>query len=84
MTQPAALTQCSHDCCPIHPEFSKRLDDRWDSHLETHDRERNEICKKFDSVFERFDKLNIKVSVMMGGAFGIGFVIGLLVEMIKK
>lgn len=34
-------------------------------------------------IFDRLDKINAKLSWMLGAAFGIGFVVGILADKIK-
>jgi hypothetical protein len=69
--------------CAAHAEFSKRLDDRWDEHLEGHDRERGELCKKIDQIFDLHRRLESRINWLLGGLAACVFGVQLAINLFK-
>lgn len=65
-----APTSCD-DRCSLHPEFSRRLDERWKEHLDQHANSREELCGKLTRMQERLERLDRKIS-WMAGAIAVG------------
>lgn len=61
MTPPSSADSCQ--TCPVHPEFVKRLDNRWNEHQEAH----AGICDKLNDIFERLERQNQKLNWLLGG-----------------
>jgi len=58
----------NHECCPVHVEFSKRLDDRWDNHQQAHRQREEEMCDKIERIFATIANLDRKLNWILGGA----------------
>lgn len=69
--------------CAVHTEFSKRLDDRWGEHLEKHEQDRLDVCKKIDLLFDMHHRIEARINWMLGGiACGV-FVVQVLINFMK-
>jgi len=56
------------NCCPVHAEFAKRLDDRWDNHQQAHRQREEEMCDKIERIFATIANLDRKLNWILGGA----------------
>lgn len=77
----------ANDCgtqCPVHGEFARRLDNRWDDHIEGHVRDKSDMCRKFDLLFDLTRKLDSKINWILGGTAASVFVIQLLLNLLWK
>lgn len=68
MTRGELMTPSNHECCPVHVEFSKRLDDRWGNHLDLHRQREEEICDKIERIFTIIGSLDRKLNWILGAA----------------
>lgn len=72
------------ESCAAHIEFAKRIDDRWDDHLEGHDRERGEMCRKMDKLFDLHRRLENRINWILGGLSAGVFVAQIAFNLIMK
>lgn len=63
-----ALMPPPSECCPVHAEFAKRIDDRWDNHIDTHRQREEEMCDKIERIFATIANLDRKLNWILGGA----------------
>ena len=56
------------ECCPVHAEFAKRIDDRWDTHQADHRQREEEMCDKIERIFGMIANLDRKLNWILGGA----------------
>lgn len=64
--------------CPAHSGLTKSIDS-----LEDFQKRQEGTDGVNQRIFDRLDKINAKLSWMLGGAFGIGFMVGILADKIK-
>lgn len=72
------------ESCPAHAEFSKRIDDRWETHLEGHVLERAELCRKIDSLFSLHRKLESRINWLLGGLAVSVYVVQIVINFLTK
>jgi len=57
-----------NECCQVHAEFSKRIDDRWNNHLDLHRQREDEICDKIELIFGMISSMERKLNWLVGAA----------------
>jgi hypothetical protein len=78
-----ATAHSERNQCAVHAEFSRRLDNRWDEHLEGHDRERSDICKKIDLLFDLHRRLESRINWLLGGMGAGAFAVQILLNYVR-
>ena len=70
--------------CPMHNEFSRRVDDRMAAHELNHISERNILCTKLDKITEDVDKLKdkadkmyVRLNMVLGGFSALWLIVQL-------
>ena len=70
--------------CPAHAQFEKRIDDRWDDHIDSHVREKTDLCKKIEMLFDLHRKLESKINWLLGGMAAGAFVTQIVINILSK
>lgn len=84
LDHPNMVVRRGDNGCPAHGEFAKRIDDRWDDHLEGHVRERGELCKKIDVLFDLHRKLENRINWLLGGLAVSVYVVQIVINLFTK